>query len=48
MSGTYEQQNVRRSKSIPTWLVGSEDSEFSHRAEYFKQVVGGVRNRIPK
>lgn len=33
--------------SLP-WVVGSEDSEFSHRAEYFKQEVGGVRNRIPK
>lgn len=48
MGRRYEQQNVKRSKIIPTWLVGSEDSEFSHRAEYFKQEVGGVRNRIPK
>lgn len=35
-------------KVSPPRVVGSEDSEFSHRAKYFKQDVGGVRNRIPK
>lgn len=47
MGRRCKQQNVKGSKSIST-MGGGEWRQFSHRAEYFKQEVGGVRNRIPK